>query len=223
MPYKQRILYREALYWFSFSDYMRFKNSNYHIVTLGADCFSRVLITAIKLKPRRFYGEKSCPFDLSFNYDFNKIVKLIENDFIDFFSDINMNNFPHDIKLSHSQFVERYKNRIQNFQNVMQSDKIIYFIYSNYKTLPLKKDILNLYNVLKKKRNDKPFKLIILTSEYIEGLQDIIQIPYKFQITDPGWMDYIINEYGTYNNKYTQYCAEMKEKLTEVIFDNYFC
>lgn len=216
MPYKQRILYREALYWFSFFDYIRFKRANYHIVSLGSNCLPRGLTTAIKLKPRRFYGEKSCPFDL-YNSDLKSNIELIENDFSNFFEIINLKYFPHDEQLTKEEFVKRYQNRIKNFQEIMQSDKILYFIYSDYKSLPLRDDILKLYNVLKAKRLNKSFKLIILTSKYIPNLPEIIQLPDDFRVDDDGWLVYMINEYGDYNNKYTQYCDRMRVKFIQEI------
>lgn len=216
MPYKQRILYREALYWFSFFDYIRFKRANYHIVSLGSNCLPRGLTTAIKLKPRRFYGEKSCPFDL-YNSDLKSNIELIENDFSNFFEIINLKYFPHDEQLTKEEFVKRYQNRIKNFQEIMQSDKILYFIYSDYKSLPLRDDILKLYNVLKAKRLNKSFKLIILTSKYIPNLPEIIQLPDDFRVDADGWLVYMINEYGDYNNKYTQYCDRMRVKFIQEI------
>lgn len=107
MPSKQRILYREALYWFSLSDYIRFKRANYHIVSLGSNCLPRGLTTAIKLKPRRFYGEKSCPFDFWNNSDINKTIQFIESDFANFFENIAVNeiNFPHDYALTIYKFI----------------------------------------------------------------------------------------------------------------------
>ncbi len=90
MPYKQRILYREALYWFSFADYFRFKNANYHIVSLGSNCLPRGLTTAIKLKPRRFYGEKSCVFDLYIS-NIKRNIELIENDFTRYADSMKVN------------------------------------------------------------------------------------------------------------------------------------
>ena len=215
MPYKQRILYREALYWFSFPDYWRFKHANYHIVSLGANCLPRGLTTAAKLKPRRFYGEKTCVFDLYIS-NLKRNIDLLENNFKDFFSDIDKTNFPHDDELSHDEFIKRYENRIKNFQEVLQSDKMLYFIFSDYRKIPLRKDILRLYAVLERKRSGKPFKLILLTSEYIDNLPNVVQLPEKFTIDDGCWLVHIINEYGDYDNKYTQYCKKMKEKLSSV-------
>ena len=176
----------------------------------------RGLTTAIKLKPRRFYGEKSCPFDL-YNSDLKSNIELIENDFSNFFEIINLKYFPHDEQLTKEEFVKRYQNRIKNFQEIMQSDKILYFIYSDYKSLPLRDDILKLYNVLKAKRLNKSFKLIILTSKYIPNLPEIIQLPDDFRVDDDGWLVYMINEYGDYNNKYTQYCDRMRVKFIQEI------
>lgn len=215
MPYDKRILYREALYWFSFSDYFRFKNANYYIVSLGSNCLPRVLTTAIKLKPRRFYGEKTYPFDLC-NSNLKSNIELIENDFLNFFEKIDLKDFPHDENLTQEEFIKRYQNRIKNFQEVMQSDKILYFIYSDYKGVPSKEDIQKLYKVLETKRNGKPFKLIVLTSEYIDN-PDIIQFPYNFTIDHGNWLVYMINEYKSYNNKYTEYCEWIKKKLETFI------
>lgn len=215
LPYKQRIFWREALYWFSFLDYWRFKHANYHIVSLGTNCLPRGLTTAIKLKPRRLYGEKTCVFDL-YNSDLQRIIELLENNFSDFFSDIDKKNFPHDDKLSDKDFVKRYRNRIKNFKEIIQSNKMLYFIHSNYKKVPKREDILKLYNVLKNKRNGKQFKLILLTKEYIPNIPEIIQIPDDFTIDDGGWLVYMINEYGKFENKYTQYCERMKKRLYTV-------
>ncbi len=215
MPYKQRIFCREALYWFSFTDFMRFKRANYHIISLGSNCLPRGLTTAIKLKPRRFYGEKTCPFDLAVSTDLKRIIHLIDTDFNDYFENlmINEKTFPHDYDLPYNKFIERYKKRIINFLHIMKSDKLIYFIYSDYNKIPLREDILHLYDVLEKKRNNKPFKLILLTSDYIDKLDNIIQIPNNFKIDDSGWLVYIINEYGDYDNKYTEYSKRVGKKL----------
>lgn len=70
----KRKLVREFLFWFSFKDYYRFKNADYAIVSLGNSCLTRVLAVASAVKPRRFYGEKSCPFDLCRSNDVKRII-----------------------------------------------------------------------------------------------------------------------------------------------------
>ena len=216
IPSKNRKLIREFLFWFSLEDYRRFKNSNYYIVSLGNSCLSRALLVAAGLKPRRFYGEKSCPFDLYFSKDIKNTIRLIENDFLDFFKDIDLDAFPHDDKLTICQFKKRYQKRIENFLDIQKSEKIVYYVYSNYTNVPEITDITKLYDVLKAKRGTKPFALVILTNNYID-VPGIIQIPYDIQIDDSMAIEFIINRYKDYDNKYTVFCDYMKDKLK-----NYF-
>lgn len=216
IPAKTRKLVREFLFWFSFDDYRRFKNANYHIVSLGSSCLSRALPVAARLKPRRFYGEMSCPFDLYFSTDFKRTIHLIENDFSDFFQSINLDAFPHDDKLTVKHFKKRYKSRIQNFLDIQNSDKIIYYIYSNYDKVPETTEITRLYRVLKAKRGVKPFELIILTHRQID-VENVIQLPYNIKFNDSKAIEYIINRYKDYDNKYTVFCDYMEEKLKEII------
>lgn len=216
IPSKNRKLIREFLFWFSLEDYRRFKNSNYYIVSLGNSCLSRALLVSAGLKPRRFYGEKSCPFDLYFSTDIKNTIRLIENDFLDFFKDIDLDAFPHDDKLTIRQFKKRYQKRIENFLDIQKSEKIVYYVYSNYTNVPETTDITKLYDVLKAKRGTKPFALAILTNNYID-VTGIIQIPYDIQIDDSMAIEFIINRYKDYDNKYTVFCDYMKDKLK-----NYF-
>ncbi|HIT93432.1 MAG TPA: hypothetical protein IAD11_11030 [Candidatus Stercorousia faecigallinarum] len=55
-----------------------------------------------------------------------------------------------------------------------------------------------------------------MTNSYID-VPEIIQIPYDIQINDSKAIEYIINRYQNYNNKYTVFCDYMKEKLKEII------
>lgn len=148
-PSGKRKLIREFLFWFSIKDYHRFKNADYAIVSLGNSCLTRVLAVASGVKPRRFYGEKSCPFDLCRSNDVKRIVELIENNFSDFFKNINLDDFPHDDKLTLRQFKKRYQRRIKNFLELQKSDKRIYYIYSDFNSMQpdvrdLKKSLSNI-------------------------------------------------------------------------------
>ena len=77
-PEKLRKNVRNFLFYFSFVDFVRFKRQNFHIISLGSDCLPRVLTTAVKLKPRKIYGEKTLPFDLCRSYDLKKIIKFLQ-------------------------------------------------------------------------------------------------------------------------------------------------
>lgn len=180
----------------------------------------RVLTTAVKLKPRKIYGEKTLPFDLKYSYDLEKTAKLIQNNFNDFFEDIKLTKelFPHDYKLTKQQFETRYNKRIKNFLKVMTSDKMIYFIYSDFDNQIDVNTIRKLYYVLKNKRNGKPFKIIVLTAKTINiSNPDIYVIVQDFKIKDGTWIKSFINDYGDKKNQYTEFCNITGEKLKHII------
>lgn len=49
---------RNFLFYFSLYDFFQFRKQNFKIVSLGNNCLPKVLTTAVKLKPRKIYGEK---------------------------------------------------------------------------------------------------------------------------------------------------------------------
>ena len=221
-PEKLRKNVRNFLFYFSFVDFVRFKRQNFHIVSLGSDCLPRVLTTAVKLKPRKIYGEKTLPFDLCRSYDLKKIIKFIETDFKTYFDNLTISEelYPHDYKLSKIQFENRYKERIHNFLQILKSDKTIYFIYSNFEFVPDTKYIKKLYEVLRKKRQGKPFKLIILTSKHLEEIEDVIQITENFKIKHGNWVKSFINDYKDKQNEYTEFCSRAGGILKNIITKN---
>ena len=77
-------------------------------------------------------------------------------------------------------------------------------------------EITRLYRVLKAKRGVKPFELIILTNRLI-NVENVIQLPYNIKFNDSKAIEYIINRYKDYDNKYTVFCDYMEEKLKEII------
>jgi hypothetical protein len=214
-PKKNKRLVRDFLYWFNYSDYLRFKNLNYNVVSLGNACLTRALLVSIGLKPRRFYGEKSCPFDLYRSKDLAKTIDLIEHDFADFLKDIDTEAFPHDEQLSLLEFNKRYKRRIKNYLEIQKSDKKLYYVYSNYSTLNAE-DVKKLYEVLKSKRNGKPFELIVLSSKNID-VPNIIQIPYEIKFKDGRTIEYIIDRYRDFDNEVIKFKNYVGQRLKKVI------
>lgn len=224
---------RNFLFYFSFTDFIKFKNQNFKIVSLGTNCLPRVFTTAIKLKPRKIYGEKTGPFDLAVHKNINKIADCIENDFQNFFNGLIFDNhwqnpkldaiYIHDDKLTKQQFIKRYKKRINNFTQILNYPKTVYFIFSDYEQNTKAPEIIHLCNILKIKRNGKPFKLVILTAHAIPDFlgENVIQlIDDKFKIEDGNWVELCINEYGNINNRYTKFCKSMGEKLKEFVYKN---
>lgn len=102
---------------------------------------------------------------------------------------------------------------------ILISDKTIYFIYSNFDIVPDTKDIKKLYEVLRKKRQGKPFKLIILTSKHLEEIEDVIQISENFKIKHGNWVKSFINDYKDKQNEYTEFCSRAGGILKNIIED----
>ena len=226
---------RNFLYYFSFKDYIKFKNQKFVIVSLGANCLPRVLCTAAKLKPRRIYGEKSMPFDLCLSYNFDKMIEFIETDFASFFDGINYNNelgywqneqaniaFLHDKNPDKEIFIKKYKKRIENFQNIFNSEKrpaFVYYSENNENKSICAEQITRLYEVLKNKRGSNDFDLVILNNPYLE-VNNIIQICEPFKNDDMRWAEYMLNEYQNFNNKYTDYVKLVGNDLNNLLIQN---
>ena len=156
---------------------IKIKNKETCIISLGCDCFPRTFTTVAGLKPRKEEGELSMPFDLSWSTN-DALIHFINTDFKNFFDNIVFDKekkyyfnkkytmgFNHDMDCEDSKegfekLVQRYKARIQNFREALNSDKFLLFVYN----APPKseKGCNKLYKVLKNKRKNKDFRLVIL-------------------------------------------------------------
>lgn len=107
---------------------LTFYYEKYKIIPIGSYCIPRCICTFNNLKLKRCKGELSCPFDLGFFNDVNAVTQLIGNRFNKFYDGLtydeekkyyinkNINAiFNHDGKLTKSEFIKRYNNRIINF------------------------------------------------------------------------------------------------------------
>lgn len=65
--------------------------NGFKIICLGTYCLPRVIATYSYFKPRRSSGEKTCPFDLAFCWDFEGIINLLDNEFENFFDEVEYN------------------------------------------------------------------------------------------------------------------------------------
>ena len=147
---------------------------NYKIIYLGTYCFSRVITTANKLKPRRKEGEKTCPFDLASFSDFNSIINLVDTNFLNFYNDLDIDEqkrwcnknigviFPHDNELSKEQFIERYNKRIENLYGYFKDENTHKFILISSSSFIEIYQIEALICVLKKYMNKEDFDIILI-------------------------------------------------------------
>lgn len=60
----------------------------FRIICLGTYCLPRVIATVTHFKATKTSGEKSCPFDLSFCWNFDAILENLDNEFKNFFNQI---------------------------------------------------------------------------------------------------------------------------------------
>lgn len=147
---------------------------SYKIISLGTYCFSRVITTANKLKPRRKEGEKTCPFDLASFRDFNSIINLVDTNFLNFYNDLDKDEqkrwcnknigviFPHDNELSKEQFIERYNKRIENLYGYFKDENTHKFILISSSSFIEIYQIEALICVLKKYMNKEDFDIILI-------------------------------------------------------------
>ena len=63
----------------------------FKIVCLGTYCLPRVITTVCNFKATKAQGEKTCPYDLAFCWNFEAILNNLDNEFSDFFSGIEHN------------------------------------------------------------------------------------------------------------------------------------
>lgn len=153
------------------------------VVSLGVNCLSRTVLTRGGIKLRKADGELSCPFDLV-AHPTNTVLKCLETNFENYFDDLffelikrnifdfrgkglwqkkDGTKFYHDkdCKLKDKEkIINRIKNRINNFNAIISSDKPVVFVMTIYSEA----DCLNeIYEALAKLRNNKPFNFVVIS------------------------------------------------------------
>lgn len=148
---------------------------NYYI-SLGYNCLVRTILTNFALKASKKQGELSCPFDLCVT-PLNSIIEILENDFTDFFEDIEecppgewehfINKkysiqYPHESNLTLREFKKRYMRRIENFRKISETNSlkkyVLYCEQNNFTVEQLNK----IYDILKIYCKGSPFKFYIV-------------------------------------------------------------
>ena len=180
--------------YFNFKYLHHFSTIKYKILPIGSFCFPRVVCTLANIKPRKIYGEKTCPFDLAFYLDLESVCMLLENNFENFFDDVEFDHsrgcwvnkklniiFNHDTNPLKSNFICKYKNRIDNFYNYVDNSPCLFFVYSTwYEGEFLNDDFKKLYLTLQKITKNKPFGLVILN----HSLSKVDNLPENATILD---------------------------------------
>ena len=149
----------EKMYWEIHCKIRReMKKYSYKIVSLGTSCYTRFTLGRYGLKPFKFEGEESHPFDLAI-HPISTIIHCIKSDFdkyldlsyisqnkLWFYHNLYNISFVHEDDLNGNLklFIERYEKRINNFRKLYLSKIPIFFImfedesnitYDEYKQL----------------------------------------------------------------------------------------
>lgn len=162
---------------------------NYTIIPFGNFCMPRVITTLSRLKPRKFYGEKTCPLDLCFALDFSKNTELLENHFSTLWDDIELRpdtkmwcnkklniTFNHEIDISLDKLKAIINPRIKNlYEYINDKTKHLYFVIGVSKVMDdymsyhkgqvddiTQEKIEKFIEVVKKYRNPEDFDIIFI-------------------------------------------------------------
>lgn len=152
--------------------------NDYVIIPFGHRCSSALACKYANI--RNF----SLPFDWTYPLFPNKIVKVLENNFIDFIPDVHNGIFhnKYDFLLAHfnpniNDGVEEYKKRIDRFIDIINQPKKIYFVYIN-------EDYLYNNSYRENEFNDKIFNEMLelekfITNKYINIDYNILYFNFK--------------------------------------------
>ncbi|MCQ2788780.1 MAG: papain-like cysteine peptidase [bacterium] len=147
------------------------KKEKYQIISLGSNCFPRVLLTEYYLIKTKLQGRKTMPFDLA-SHSAEVLINHLETDFRFYYDGIKIDvktkeirnektgsYYPHDKNcLDIDKLKERYDKRIENFKEALNDEAFVFFvIWDKYEDEILHK----LYDMLCKIRKENTFKLLV--------------------------------------------------------------
>lgn len=153
----------------------RFAKKN-TFISLGTNCYFRMILSKYGLKARRKDGELSYPFDLV-KTQIDSILNFLKTDFEDFFENIEYSEadkifidrkyhslFSHD-KFKSSEkglFINRYIKRINNFKNLFKQNNRLLFcsvIFDDF----IDADVINqIYDNLKRMEKQSTFDYCVM-------------------------------------------------------------
>lgn len=176
---------------------MKKEHDKINIIPLGQNCMPRTILTRWKVKPRKLFGEPTYPFDLAV-FGIPEITKILKTDFAEFFNDLEFNGHywikaPNCIYFSHDKnfgkddkfkIIERYTKRIENFNNAVTDSTPVIFL----QILGGDEEIMKQYNELKRIRNSRPFKFIVVDTQNVTDkefeFEDLISVKIPYPKTD---------------------------------------
>ncbi len=153
----------------------RFSRKN-TFISLGTNCYFRMILSNYGVKPKKKDGELSYPFDL-IRTPIGSILHFLKTDFKDFFENIEYSKsdksfidkkyhslFPHDnFKPSEKKLlINRYIKRINNFKNLFEQNNHLIFgsvIFDDF----IDTDVINqIYDNLKRMKKQASFSYCVV-------------------------------------------------------------
>ncbi len=163
------------------------KYSGIKFISLGEDCFSRMVLTHWGLKPNAKLGEKSHPFDLAV-HSVLAIIRLLETDFDGYLVTGNLQfheehktvfnhkfgniHFNHEIGGKYAEndyqlLIDIYQKRIANFfHDITTHDKLIFILHhrDNQPKFEMEVHLNKLWGLIKTKWPQKDMKLLCVNT-----------------------------------------------------------
>ena len=195
--------------------------SDYYVIPFGSRCSSAIVCKYANI--RKF----SLPFDWTIPLFPKKIQKVLENNFEDYIPDVYNGKFlnKYDIALSHFNHnidngVEEYKRRIDRFNEIINQQKKIYFVYVN-------EDYLYDENYRKDEFNDNIFNEMLeletfIKEKYINIDYNILYFNFKHHNTPTNSkiINILLHSTNLYDNpdvspyqKLRDYCGKILSEL----------
>ena len=195
------------------------------LIPLGTNCYVRFKLSQYGVKPKKNKGELSFPFDLS-RIPIEEIPIILKNNFADYFDNIeySVNNqhwintkykilYIHDKTKEKSEFITRYKNRINNFNKTLKLKKVI--LITTVRNLECEKIINDIYEALAKKYCNDNFKYVVCNFINTENKLDTNKINQNIK-----YKEILCNE--NYWNNWWQTendCLENNYEITKEFID----
>lgn len=182
--------------------------SQWKIISVGEDCFSRTVLTRWGLKPSASFGEKSTPFDLSV-HPVSSLVALLNSDFEGYLDDQHLEfseqlnfcrntryrvGFNHETGKDYAannfqKLKETYEPRIERFREQMNKrEKTCFVLHIRNPSLANWATINQLWSMLKD-RSSAQEKILICISTWKFG--ELIKVEHRPSLT--GNDAYLIN------------------------------
>lgn len=167
------------------SQCQKLDKEKYFLVSLGLNCFVRIITTCWKIKRRKAEGEISMPFDLAV-HNLPAVIDIIASDFKDYFVGSEFDeemgcwvNRRYHIKYvpekenNREVFEHRLAQRIENFRKMLKDERYCLFVTACFDDMNFfgeqivcdETNINKLYEVLAQARQGRPFDLLAVCND----------------------------------------------------------